>query len=124
MSKELEEQLRATHEERKRVEETGAEQRYLESSRKRLQKIITKKVTTSFIGALAKFEQHFGGLWGHGIPEDQKTEEQLAMAEIWDACRTEVLNNGNNQQRAVENELAQYTVKWNRYQLVITAAKG
>ena len=124
MSDTLESQLRAVQSSRRAAEDEGAEQRYLESSRKRLLKIVSKKNVTSFIGAIAKFEQFFGAVWGHGVPDDQKTPEQLAWAAAWEQARTEILNNGNNQLRAVENEFAQYTVRWNRYSTVLPAAQG
>lgn len=96
-------------------EEEGRDQRYLETSRQRLLKIVKKKATTSFIGAIARFEQFMGALWGHGKPPEECTADELAWREVWEECRNEILNNANNQQRAVENEFAQYTIRWNRY---------
>lgn len=92
------------------------EERFLEQSRKRLDKIVSVKVRTAFIGALAAFEDEFGFLWGQGLPEDQLTEEQLDMQELWIRARTNVLNNGNTQLRSLRTEIANQTVKWNRYQ--------
>ena len=91
------------------------EERYLEQSRRRLDKIVSTKVRTAFIGALASFEDEFGFLWGQDLPEDQLTEEQTNMRELWIRARTNVLNNGNTQLRAVRNEIANQTVKWNRH---------
>jgi len=116
----LQDRLRRVAQQRKLTEEQGNQQRYQDASRRRLARILKKKMTTAFIGALARFEQFFGPeIWGHGKSEEECTSEQLAWREVWEQCRTEVLNNGNNQLRAVENEVVQYTVNWNRYQTTI-----
>lgn len=121
----LEDKLHRVVQNRKVTEEVVSEQRYLEASRKRLLRIIQKKITTSFIGALAKMESFVGTtLWGHGKDECECTPDQLAWRDIWEECRTEILNNGNNQLRAVETEFEQYTIKWNRYQTVIPVDRG
>ncbi len=98
------------------------QQRYQEASLLRLQRIIEKKMTTTFIGALARFETYFGQLWGHRRDRGELSEQELAWRELWEQCRTEVLNNGNNQLRAVEAELALYTVWWKRHQLNLPVA--
>jgi hypothetical protein len=121
MDEKLEDKLRRVTQQRKVNEELGSQQRYQEASRRRLARILKKKITTSFIGALARFETFFGpDIWGHGKPEEDCTPEQLAWREVWEQCRTEVLNNGNNQLRAVENEIVQYCVNWNRYQTTLS----
>jgi len=93
------------------------QQKYLENSRKRLDKIMCTKIRTSFIGSLDAFEQVFGFLWGHGKKEEDKTEEEKQMFQLWAQARTEVLNNGNNQLRGARNEIANHTVSWNRYHM-------
>ena len=99
---------------KKKMQEES-QQRYLDESKKRLSKIVETKLKTAFIGALSNFEQEFGFLWGH----EQKsgpTEEQEFMKEIWERTRTSVLNNGNNQIRAVKSEIANHSIEWQRYQ--------
>ena len=39
------------------------------------------------------------------------------MLELWTRARTEVLNNGNTQLRALRTEIASQTVKWNRHHI-------
>ena len=39
------------------------------------------------------------------------------MREIWEIVRAEILDNGNSQLRASINEINNYTVNWNRYQI-------
>jgi hypothetical protein len=83
---------------------------------------VQKKVTTSFIGALAKVETYIGRkLWAHGSDVSQCTPTELAWREVWEQCRTEILNNGNAQLRAVENEVMQYEISWNKFRYQMPA---
>lgn len=92
--------------------------KFLEDCRKRLDKIISKKIETTFIGALDSFEKHFGFLWGQDKDEDAKlTKQEIQMENLWEACRTDILNKGNLQKRSASNEINQNTVQWNRYHL-------
>ena len=95
--------------------------RYSEDSRKRLDKIISTKMNTTMIGSLATFEKNFGFLWGQGKKDSERTEEERECYTLWQNVRTEVLNNGNNQIRALRNELQNHDVNWKRYQLTIKA---
>lgn len=90
-----------------------------DQSKVKLKKIITTKLRTSFIGALSSFEETFGIIWGYGIDERDMTREQLKWRELWESCRTSVLNNGNHQIRACDNEFLQYVVSWNRHQNIL-----
>ena len=109
--------LREVATNRKDVEKKATQQSFEAASRKRLLRILEKKLNTSFIGALSQFETHFGKLWGHGKDEMDCSAEELAWREIWNLCRTDVLNNGNNQLRAVVVELGLYDVAYNGYKL-------
>lgn len=88
---------------------------------KRLESTLAKKIETSFIGALSKFESYFGVIWGHGKTLNDCTESQRQMRGVWNRCRTELLNNGNSQIRAIKSELGQHDVFWNghRTELVV-----
>lgn len=90
------------------------DEKYCQDSKIRLEKIITTKLKTSFIGALDAFEQAFGDMWGCN-QEESLTPTQLANKDAWEIVRNKILTNGNNQIRAVHTELELYTVKWNRY---------
>lgn len=92
-------------------------EKYLEQSRRRLDRIITTKMKTAFIGALSAFEDEFGFLWGQDLPENALSQEQKDMAELWERARTRVLNNGNTQLRAVRTEIQNHTVDWKRYRM-------
>lgn len=93
------------------------EQRLLDESHKRLDKIVCTKVRTAFIGALAAFEDQFGFLWGHGLEEQSLSQKQRDMRELWERARIDVLNNGNTQLRALRNEISNHIVKWNRHHI-------
>ena len=108
---------------RRETEPEASARNYQDASKKRLFRILEKKLQTSFIGALSQFENLFGKLWGHGKDEMECTADELEWRALWNLCRTEVLTNGNNQLRAVQAELAQYTITWNRFQVDMPAAK-
>ncbi len=91
--------------------------KYKENSKKRLINILEKKFQTTMIGALAKFEESFGEMWGHGLDYDELNSIEKKYSQIWEMVRTEILNNGNAQFRATLNELEQYDVHWNRYKI-------
>lgn len=91
------------------------DQRYNELSKKRLLRILEKKITTAFISGISNFEKAFGYLWGSGKSEKDLTEDEARFRFIWNQVRSEILNTGNAQIRAVQNEISLYTIKWNRY---------
>jgi len=71
-----------------------------------IEKLISKRFQTTMIGALYQFEKNFGYLWGIDIDnDDDLTDNQLDMREIWDYTRNSILNNGNNQLRKVIHDL-------------------
>ena len=106
-------QLTASQHKQKEVKEL----KYREKSKKRLSNILTTKIKTSFIGAISSCEKSFGFLWGHGKDDNQMTEQELAMREIWEEVRTEILDNGNTQLRAATNEIENYSINWERYSI-------
>ena len=89
--------------------------RYKDNSKRRLLNTVKKKFDTTIIGALAAFEEQFGELWGHGIPEERLDEDQIYWKEAWMEARAKILDNGNANLRAAQNEISQYTLSWNRY---------
>jgi len=89
--------------------------RYKDNSKRRLLNNIKKKFDTTIIGSLAAFEEYFGDLWGHGLPYEELDEDQIYWKEAWERARSQVLDNGNANLRAAQNEIAEYTLSWNRY---------
>lgn len=92
------------------------EERAANHSRSQLTRHIEVKMKTTMIGALAKFEENFGSLWGHGLDDSQLTETQRQYKELWNLTRTEILNNGNNQLRAAKDEINCYTIRFNKFE--------
>lgn len=93
----------------------GGSQRYNKFSKEKLAEILKTKLTTTFIGDISIIEEIIGYLWGAGLPESKLTENQRKWKKAWGTIRKRILDNGNDQIRAVMNELEQYEVKWNRY---------
>jgi len=93
-----------------------------ERSANRLSKEIKKRIETTMIGALASIEDHLGPLWG--IDSEDPTREQLIIKGIYEELRSEILDKGNSQIRAIEAELANYDVVWNKYHINIPIKKG
>jgi hypothetical protein len=91
------------------------EKAYKDNSKRRLLNNIKKKFDTTIIGSLAAFEEKFGELWGHGLPAGELDEDQIYWREVWADARSRILDNGNANLRAAQNEIAQYTLSWNRY---------
>ena len=92
-----------------------SEAKYKDSSKRRLSNILKKKFDTTIIGSLAAFEEKFGELWGHGLAMGDLDEDQRYWREVWMETRSKVLDNGNANLRAAQNEISQYTLSWNRY---------
>lgn len=93
----------------KRKNDEEAKLKYKRSSKERLSKIITKKITTTMIGALETIEKSFGFLW----------EESPEMRELYEKTRKEILDKGNAQARNMSTELEQYDVEWLRYTMIL-----
>jgi len=113
------------HNELKRTFDEGKRrhtEKFENSSKKRLINNVEKKFKTTMIGSLDQFEQLFGELWGHDQYGEQTPEQEIWL-EKWQQARSEILNNGNNQLRACQDEIAQYTMKWDRYQTQFTIRK-
>jgi len=89
---------------------------YKAKSKDRLSKILKKKVETTMVGALSSIEEHFQFLWNS---DDELSEEQQTMFDIYQTVRSEILDKGNSQARNVDAELSQYDIKWLKYSLNI-----
>ena len=88
---------------------------FKESSKRRLLNNIKKKFDTTIIGSLAVMEEFFGELWGHGIRYNELTDDEREWREAWEEARTKLLDLGNSNSRASQNEISQYTISWNKY---------
>jgi hypothetical protein len=54
---------------------------------------VETRFKTIMIGSLARIEDYFGYLWGHG--KDELTDRQKEFKNLWDELRNEILNHGN-----------------------------
>ncbi len=88
---------------------------YKKSSANKLAKNIEKKIRTTFIGDINTVEKYFGELWGHGKEYKDLTDAEKRERKVWDSCRKEMLDKGNNELRAANAELSEYTIEWNRF---------
>lgn len=76
---------------------------------------LEKRFQTTMIGALAKFEDAFGQLWGHTKDENELTDKELDMRDLWERTRMLILNNGNHQMRSAISELNKFIRSKYRY---------
>jgi murein endopeptidase len=63
---------------------------------------IEKRLKTTMIGSLARFEDSFGYLW------EKETSNKQYFEKLWDDTRKNILNNGNNQLRLALDELQDF----------------
>lgn len=76
-----------------------------------LSKNCGRAIKTTMIGAIAKFEEAFGYLWGQG--KEELTENEKKFLNLWLQTRNKVLDCGNEQSRIVDKEFKKYIVKYN-----------
>jgi len=93
-------------------------------SRRRLMGSIGKKMQTSMIGAIAACENIFGFLWGHNKTQEERTEEEQQMYQLWLELRTTILDKGNIQQRAAMEEISHYDISFNKYKTEFIVKKS
>jgi hypothetical protein len=91
----------------------NSDEEYKLQSKERFIKIVNKKFTNTFIGAISDIEEEFGYLWGHG--KNKISQEESEFRDRWDILRNKILDRGNAQMRAVSKELEQYELNWLRY---------
>ena len=91
------------------------EDRSKDIARDTLFKSCRKKIQTTMIGALSTLEESFGFLWGFQADENL-TDEQEKLKEIYEEARAKILDRGNTQIRNLEAEFSNYDVTRKRYQ--------
>lgn len=97
------------------------EEKYKQESKERLSSVLKKKIQTTMIGALSSIEENFGFLWQS--ENNILSTEQLAMKNLYNKLRSEILDKGNNQARNIDTELAQYDIEWLKYSIKIPVIK-
>jgi hypothetical protein len=76
---------------------------------------------TIMIGSISSIEKVFGYLWGYG--NKNLTDNQKKFLELWKSLRQEILDRGNSEIRAAEQEIANYDIKWKRYRYNLPIVK-
>lgn len=90
-------------------------------SKEQLAKDTKKKFMTTMIGAIARFEESFGYLWGHG--EERLTAEQRRNKTLWDHVRKTILDNGNDQIQFFNEDLENYEVLGSKFSIQLPVRK-
>lgn len=88
-----------------------------------LSDVVNKKLKTIMIGSIHSIEKHLGFLWGHEDNEEL-TEDQMILRDLFQLVRTEILDKGNAQSRYIDSELSQYEIKKKKFNLVLPVKIG
>jgi hypothetical protein len=70
-----------------------------------LNEIVSKRIRTAFIFAIAELENDFGHLWGEEKEESLVTPEEELWYDRFCQWRKNILDNGNNQIRLSRSEI-------------------
>lgn len=87
---------------------------FLDASRDRLKTVCLKKIDTTMIGALDAIEKELSELIG-----DCSNADQIMLKEAFLRARSKILDNGNNQKRAISDEIRHYIVDWQMYTITM-----
>lgn len=87
---------------------------YQAKSNERLKTIMMKRIETTMIGALDVIEKEINELT-RNLPKS----DSIMLKDAYSRIRSKILDNGNNQKRAVNEEMKHYTVSWNMYTMTI-----
>lgn len=87
---------------------------FLDASRDRLKSACLKKIDTTMIGALDAIEKELSPLIG-----DCSNVDQIMLKEAFLRARSKILDNGNNQKRAISDEIRHYVVDWQMYTITM-----
>lgn len=87
------------------------------SSRRQIIEQIETRFRTIMIGALARFEKEFGGLWNNN--HDPSNDQELYFRDKWEDLRSDILDHGNNQMRQGLEELTEYLNTVEKYRLQV-----
>lgn len=88
-----------------------SEERKIKNAKRRLFSCLKRRLMSSFIGALERFEIEFGKeLWQHGEHHSRLDEDGMYYREKWSRCRDSILENGNDQIDAVVDEISRLSV--------------
>lgn len=100
------------------------QEKLLKASRERLGKILETKIKTTFISALSAIEKELGQLWGNKRKIEDMSPDEVFYWDKFQKLRNLILNNGNNQIRAMHAELALHDVTWVGYEYEMVQKEG
>jgi hypothetical protein len=88
----------------------------IQRSRDKLRALVSKRIRTTMIGALAAVEENLKEYW---TPEDGEdaTPEQERLYSMFQQIRSVILDNGNNQIRLLEQDIDNFTVEARKYHM-------
>lgn len=86
-----------------------------ERLRRGLERIVRKRCTTIFIGALDSIEQKMGYLWGLDKNLRDLTEREKLFLQLWKDLRKEILDKGNLQTNTLLKDLEIFELKLRTY---------
>jgi transcription termination factor Rho len=92
-----------------------------EVNQQALYKFAEKCIRTTMIGSLDAIEKNFGFLWNFDSQEEM-TEEQKILKNIYEEARAFILDKGNNQIRFLKNEFADYEITRKKYHINLPVA--
>jgi transcription termination factor Rho len=101
-----------------------AEEILLTGSKEVLLKAVDKKVMTTAVGALDKFEQAFGYLWGREKSSLQRNDKERAVYSAWRAVRRDILDSGERQKTQIRKELNNYKILFKGFENDSTQRSG
>jgi hypothetical protein len=87
--------------------------------KERFKLVCERKILTTMMGAISRFEDFMGHMWGKGA-DDGLTDEQLQNLERWKLLRKEIMDNGHKQLRGLKCEIDQHNLTLNRTKIVFT----
>ncbi len=96
------------------VNASSEREAYLQASNDRLREICTKKIDTTMIGSLDAVESEIA-VYSEGLSESEK----LKLKGLYSKIRSRVLDNGNNQKRAITEEFKHYIIDWQKYTMTM-----
>lgn len=88
----------------------------VKAARLKLRSLVEKRIKTTMIGALAAIEDKLKEFW---TPDDNKplNTEQQKLFNLFQEIRANILDNGNNQIRLLENDIDNFNVEQRTYHL-------
>jgi len=92
-----------------------------EVNQQALYKFAEKCIRTTMIGSLDAIEKNFGFLWNFDSQEEM-TEEQKILKNIYEEARAFILDKGNNQIRFLKNKFADYEITRKKYHINLPVA--